>query len=808
MRAHAWPTAFLCILLLSSPLVLASIDIETYSVGDGFSVTPGPESVSLCQCEPFADRLVITNIGRFASRYSLSFSSDLVTVSEAEFELLPGEAKTIYAFVQAPCNRELSETVTFTVRDLFGNAYSFEKTYDVVQCQNLEATLAVDADGPVKPCTPVTYEVLVKNTGVFTETYDVVFGRGGYEESFGTPYQTLIIPPGQSGVASSSLLLDCSRSGRFAIPFAVAARQNGLVAGLEHVLEVSPHYDFTVVVVPRDVCADEQSVIPVTITNEASFEDAYTLTLRSPSPSFYLRDSSLTLVPNASAETAIIISPDVEPGEASLSLIVADAVGGVVQVLNATIMVEECYGVSVNVDLQEDVRGCSGYAEFPVIVKNTGVVDEDVSLAVSGSPYASYDTPDLFLEPGEEALVMLVMDAPLNSSLDTTLTLTATVYGKQVTAEDSLGVSLVDEYACYRPALLDQRLRARYSDEAVLLTVRNDGVRAASYELGFEGSSFFALNASDAVVVLAPGESRTVSLLTYQDDSEPQPRYAGLFQAFVRSGDGEHVLVYEHEVEITMRSRGFSERLYAYFSAHPCQLVTLVLLFLLIIGILVLLARPDRPRRVNAELAVIILLLWLVAVIALLLVYGLPPLYEPVAPSDDPLTVVMAEDTSFSLNLSSYFADPDDDVLSFVVSEMDNVSVSLVNGKAWFTPDPDWSGSRRFRVTAYDGAGGVAESPRMSLQVVDRPEYDAWSLYVRYCGHVNLVLLLVVAVVIILLARPVQQREELREPPRPSKKKVALKEAGAARRAPEKKPVKKSSGTKRMPKRRLKKRKK
>jgi len=137
------------------------------------------------------------------------------------------------------------------------------------------------------------------------------------------------------------------------------------------------------------------------------------------------------------------------------------------------------------------------------------------------------------------------------------------------------------------------------------------------------------------------------------------------------------------------------------------------------------------------------------------------------------------------LNLSEYFVDPDSDFLTFTISDMDNVSVDIRGSVAVFTPDPDWAGSRRFRITAFDGRGGVTRSPRMTLEVVEMPEYTPWLLYERYCLSVNLFLLFIIVILLSFLAG------------KTSLVGVLLPELPVVKKTPRKKVVKKRSSRKR-----------
>lgn len=746
--------------------------------------------LDLCRCELAVERLVFRNTGQFTDRLTIAYSSpDLVSIGEGVVELLPGEEKVVYAYIQAPCDDDVDRMVRFEVTDLFGQVESVEQALTVGRCQNLEASLLVDQVSSVAPCQPVTYTVLVRNTGVFAETYDISFGDAELAHSFSQEAVSIIVPAGGEGSVSSTMTLDCAVSGTVAVPFEVYARNSELVAELQHDLVVDPAYDFSISLdVPQDICALDNTSIPLTIANDASFANTYTLILSGPG-FLSLEATNISLAPSEERMVLLTAAPDLAwLGDRSFSVQVTDGFGGMAQTWSGNVSVLRCYDTSVNVQLQEDIVDCAGTRSYPVLVRNTGLVDEELRLDLFGSEYARIEPVNLELAAGEEVNASLVIDVPPGIALDAGLVVRATVLGKEdVFSEDVIHVSLLDERACFEPELVRGRARARYDAESIPFTIINTGLGAADYELAFVGEQFFGLN--QTAVSLTPGQSQAFSLATYQSEDPVYSSYETLVRVFVRSADGERVLTYDLPFRIDFRQRCVVLRAGDYFAAHPCQLVSALIVLFLIVAAVMLLARAQVPRRRVKGLFLALFVVWIIVIVLAFSIKGAPAsLYEPVIQdAEDPLTVYVAEDTSFSLDVGDFFVDPDLDPLSFMVSEMGNVS-SVVNGSVvTFTPEPDWFGERRFRLTAFDGQGGATESPRMHLVVVDRPEYNAWSLYSRYCIYVNLVLFFLVILAVSCLARRPLRKEPVEVKPLPPLKDVPA----AKKRSPRKRAAKK-----------------
>ena len=771
-------TLFLLSCILLSTFVLADIDVQTYETLNGFSVAYGANDVTLCQCESGTENLIITNTGAFASRYTIAYSSsDMVTLSQGTIDVLPNQKGVVHIFYQAPCDDTANRAVQFVITDIFGNEQVIEKSLAVEQCQNLDATLIVSDQGPIDPCEEIAYTVEVVNTGVFTEEYEVNFGGDILVDAFAEPLHTFTLASGQTGIATSDFVLECGFFGNVTVPVQVIAQKNGLKANLVHELIVEPAYGFSAEVVINDVCAYDTAVMPVVLTNDAAFENTYSLSLSA--PAFVgLSATEVTIAPGDEKILFLNVSPSIsDVGDVPITLSATSILGGFVQSIQTNLFVVDCYAASINVDLEENIVDCAGYRSYPLVVQNTGTKTEEIRIDVFGSEYASVNNVVVELDANESYEQDIIIDVPPAVGVDTTLTLQATVLGvEEVTATDTIDIKMLDERACFEPALVQKNVKGMYNDSSLSFAIKNNGLVAAEYEVAFDGADFFALDADNVSLALDAGMQDVLEVLMYQDDTAPLNRYNAIVRLFARSADDERTLTYELPLSITLHARSPVLRAADYFNDNPCHFVSLVLLIFIIIALLILIA-ASRPISGFARLFGILLVLWIIAILVFVSINGLPQaIYEEVPPSEDPLVMRFAEDTTYSLNLSTYFEDPDGDTLDFLVSGMENVSTVVVDGVVTFTPSADWFGEKRFRVTAFDGNGADTESPRMELVVVDQPEYDAWSLYDVYCGYVNLVLLFFVLLLIAALGSRKKKVEKKEEPVKKvAKKKTAKK---------------------------------
>ena len=104
--------------------------------------------------------------------------------------------------------------------------------------------------------------------------------------------------------------------------------------------------------------------------------------------------------------------------------------------------------------------------------------------------------------------------------------------------------------------------------------------------------------------------------------------------------------------------------------------------------------------------------------------------FDLVVPSDDnlgpelnvsSLNLTFDEDTTGIIDLNDVFHDPDGDSLEFYCLRVGNMSVSIEDGIAHITPEPNWCGSDRIVFAASDGNGSVTLEADIFVTPVNDP---------------------------------------------------------------------------------------
>jgi|TARA_B100001971_G_scaffold215131_1_gene258045 hypothetical protein len=126
---------------------------------------------------------------------------------------------------------------------------------------------------------------------------------------------------------------------------------------------------------------------------------------------------------------------------------------------------------------------------------------------------------------------------------------------------------------------------------------------------------------------------------------------------------------------------------------------------------------------------------------------------EETAFNNDPLLIKQIENISiienknYTLDLSEYFSDEDDDELSYGYDEIDNITIRFEDNMAYITPDKGFLGNRFTFITANDSFGEAVsnlfkvevEEERLSIEVLDSIITKRnWTIGFRTTGTGNL----------------------------------------------------------------------
>lgn len=158
----------------------------------------------------------------------------------------------------------------------------------------------------------------------------------------------------------------------------------------------------------------------------------------------------------------------------------------------------------------------------------------------------------------------------------------------------------------------------------------------------------------------------------------------------------------------------------------------------------------SRTKPKDNSLRNTIIMAVAIAAIIALAIYLRPAQDAPVTVGIPPQT--WEANRIHTLNLSSYFKDPDQDVLQYTASGNNHITIDFVGDAAQFTPEQGWSGEERVKFTADDGKGGIVSSNNVILRVV-KPLIPQ-----RYQGIFGMALAVLVVIFLLLIVRSQKRR--------------------------------------------------
>ncbi len=120
------------------------------------------------------------------------------------------------------------------------------------------------------------------------------------------------------------------------------------------------------------------------------------------------------------------------------------------------------------------------------------------------------------------------------------------------------------------------------------------------------------------------------------------------------------------------------------------------------------------------------------------------PIFDVESQTTENFVIEMQKNTQYHIALDSYFADPDDDSLTYSIDVGGHLTAVLDESIVTLIPEKDWVGESDFVVTANDGKGGIVSSPLILVDVADTPKIN----YIPYLIIGSIIFLIIISLII------------------------------------------------------------
>lgn len=749
-----------------------SIDVENRSVNADFEISASFRTLSLCECATSTQNLQVSNPGSYPITVHLESENGYVRFAQSEVQVDPGRTETVIAYIKAPCDAPDKDTILIKATSSLGKTKAFTQDIEFSNCQNLRAGLA-EREVNASVCQPFSTSLTVKNTGSFRETYEIA--AADFSDSIVLSEDRVTLDSGQTKDVFIYYNLPCDIYGEHDADFIVRAVKNNRKATLKQTINIPQDYAFSLDLPSQmPVCQEDEKsdAFRFAFTNDNNFTDTYRI--KEDLPSFADDDlplvgrffpETVTLKPGEDYVKNISLSSldDVDEGTYPVSFTVTSRNGDVTKTAAGNISVSDCHGGALSFsDTTDKLYACARddfSKEFTIA--NTGSQDSDYELLLNAPDFMTLPADKLSLDAGENESEEMGLVIPDNISMEYPITLE--LYGKGGLL-DTAGFTLVvdDREECYGVGLDDTSQDMLYTSDNITFKVTNDGTRHGIYTLDILNASG-VLDLSAGELGLGATETKTLNIIVDKDElKNATASDSDLIGTVV-----EKTLMVTHEqsglvtyvpVTIEIVDHSIWHKAWSYLASLPaCTLIFLSLALIFVISLFILALRLASANRFFAARWQV--LLWglalvIVAFAIVSIIYGFPgqsTFYTQYNLTTDSLNhVLMVEDSSYTFDYDEYFFDPDDNIETYGVRDVNEsiLSFSINGSNLTITPVEDWYGATDIELFVVDEYNESASSGPVLVEVLPREDHTVVSFFNAGCEYFNVAMLLLVIIVI------------------------------------------------------------
>ncbi len=737
----------------------ATATLQVNKFTNDFSVTsPYDGQFKACSCETRADRLLVTNTGNFRTSYDVDVIADQpwYKVDTQTFTLAPGEQRELVVYVEPPCGATGSYQYSVRIASSYGRERIVTRTLGLEKCENVFLTVTGGAN-ETNLCQPLTYGITLKNVAEFADTFSLDFGS--FNDYADLAQRSFYLVPDQVKRLNVTITPPCSLYGDVQLPFTVTSAKNRVTERRTADVSIRNEFDHRIGIdTQTEVCSRIRSQYTFNVTNLIDVPNTYDVVVSGPGFLDYA-PKSLALDGDQTKNVTLTLDPKKgQEGAYSVKVKVDSKLGDIKKSRQMELDVFDCFAYTVGfVGLPQDATGayadqaCCGEKEYTLNIRNSGQTEEVYRITTDGPSWFAPEEETIRLQPSENRNVRFDAQLPCTDQTYEIPVTVSLVKHPEITETVRFAVGSQTQQTCHAVALATQSLKLDEEATMVPFLVRATGLEGGTYRVTLDGALYNGTLEKE--VNLVPGEEAVVHLVPKTNVSDYfDGRYLGTL-TLTHEGLG---LAYSqpfwtrfsHTSPLVTAWRAVRD--YDYGALPPCIWLAALLLIAAVAAVVWLVMLLARKRRYawlgdGALLALRVALAALV-VLALVLLFTapLPPraaLYEqPNATVTGP-AFQWYENGRYTVDLSQYFHDPDQDWLEYTATQPAHVAVTISGSVATLIPERNWAGDDTIVFSASDQKGGVTDSPAIALRVLRRKHLTFGQWLVRYCTQVNLALL-------------------------------------------------------------------
>ncbi|MBL7206533.1 MAG: hypothetical protein ISS36_02960 [Candidatus Aenigmarchaeota archaeon] len=469
-----------------------------------------PQTIEVCPDRTITDDDIKITVKNLLSRSdTFTLSVDWITNSDSAFinpeiVLASNEIKEVETFwINVPYTIEPG-TYTATIRAVSrSTGHSVSKTISVkvLGCHLLEIAGETSKDVCRETELPVTYSLLFKNLGKYTETFDFCCPLGSTDITSGLTFSqnSVTVSSGSTKTVTMTLNPPKTLSGLHTLEIFAVSRNSYAEATKKVSLNLKQCYNFNAEITPSqisDACLGRSFNHTLTIRNTGSKEDTYIVS----GPSWASSVGSVT-VPAGSIRSVSLTSRPQKTGSNTLELTVTSTTNpNMAKKVSSSIQAKECKDAILMVSPVQNNICKKEKGEFSVTVKNTGTLQDTFTVSTT---LGTLSKDKVILDPDQVEVINLNIDT---EGLVGTKTITVRATDGSITKQASAVLAVEN---CYDGELVvnpESISACPFTGVNFTANVRNTGTRSDTFSIGFvyDGKT----NPEFTNITLAPGVSK------------------------------------------------------------------------------------------------------------------------------------------------------------------------------------------------------------------------------------------------------------------------------------------------------------
>ncbi|MFC1768582.1 hypothetical protein ACFLZX_02360 [Nanoarchaeota archaeon] len=590
-------------------IILIVLSSTVYGSFDAFSQV---QNVGICQCSNQVDIITVTNTGMFEDFYSVTHTGSAaryISTVPVSLSIKAGESKQIYHYFNTPCDFSDQLELSTIITSNGGESKVLNQHVTANICENLYAE-TYDFIKTTCPCTPVTYNFSITNTGYGDETYSISLNK--LTDFVSLSENPVSLKPGETRDIIATIDTPCEIFGKYDLEFTITASLSQTIATTPVNLEIEPCYDYDVTfgkTVAHDtdiasvpfipyskdynLCNGELIAIPFLIKNTANVSNVFTASVQG-SNYASIPYNQVSLESQQPGIMLIQWSPDLTTtGNFPLILEVTSARGLITKTYNISVNSKSCFEANLIVNTKETACGCIS-SDLPITIENLGEKDAIFNININGSEYITAED-SISIEAGSSANSSININPPCDQSGNEEVLVEITTGDSIPLDYSNIKLNVVSKESCF-PLDIDsaKTVYIDYNENIIPIAITNTGSKATTFDV--ESSNVF----TDIIeeLTLKPGQREVLGLVT----DFPRDMPANTYNTTVTlESEG---MSYETNIRLKLdENKGFFGKLnnwvrfYQYYIfASVGLIIILVILLLIILSIL-----PNKKKKEPVE---------------------------------------------------------------------------------------------------------------------------------------------------------------------------------------------------------------